>query len=150
MKLLSKPIVMIIVLVFLASIFICMASACTIPVPYTSNMLYPKHFAYSEGMNTEYTTRYENKVIDGNSSLHKMDTSTEDDSVVYTKLNGYSGLYKSPDKIDKPIDVFSSAKSDLSCAFTSSGLSNSTGSLCIGNNPELYNLLNTRGGNATN
>uniref|UniRef100_A0A6C0JJP5 Uncharacterized protein n=1 Tax=viral metagenome TaxID=1070528 RepID=A0A6C0JJP5_9ZZZZ len=63
------------------------------------------------------------------------------------KVHGIDGLFCKPFVADSRIDRFSEAKGSASCFGKSSGLSNSKGSLCLGN--DLTTLLRTRGGNQT-
>ena len=62
----------------------------------------------------------------------------------YTKVNGFSGIYGSPDSPDRK-DFFYGTSGSL--ASPSFGYSNSKGFLSL--SPEQQKLLTTRGGNAT-
>jgi len=64
-----------------------------------------------------------------------------------SKVHGFNGLFCKPYAADKNIDPFSSVQGSTDCIGKSSGLSNSTGGLCLDSN--LSNMLKTRGGNQT-
>lgn len=58
------------------------------------------------------------------------------------RLLGFNGLVCSPDSIQNPIDIYSSAKGNPSC---NSNYSNSKGQLCM--DTTQLKLLSSRGGN---
>jgi hypothetical protein len=63
------------------------------------------------------------------------------------KVHGINGLFCKPFVADSRIDRFSQIKGDTNCLGKSSGLTNSKGGLCLGD--DLTTLLRTRGGNQT-
>ena len=61
------------------------------------------------------------------------------------KVEGFEGLMSSPYGEEKPLDIYSTAKGDLTCQ--SVGMYNSKGPLCLDENQK--KMLQTRGANAT-
>jgi hypothetical protein len=119
-------------------IILCLMSSSGIVRPYHRDSLFAHEFPYEGFSNIEPSTSdpYVNDLMinDANPNDCK-------------KVHGMNGLFCKPFVADSRIDRFSQAKGDTSCFGKSSGLSNSKGSLCLGN--DLTTLLRTRGGNQT-
>jgi len=139
MKLSTGSIVVIVV--FIIVILVSLFGTAVSFKPYNERTIFSKQFPY-EGFatvkSTEYTTYPNHNSIDSYTA-HDVKPITGP-----SRLWGFDGLYSSPDSDDNSLDVFSKAKSSNQCK--SSGLSNSTGFLCLDENQQ--KLLGSRGGNA--
>ena len=116
-------------------------------VPYSPNSLYSK-FGPVEGYrnirHVNYSTYPDNNAIDMKDRYNIIDTSADKNA---QRVFGFDGLFGSYETSDDHLDIYSTAKSSLSCASISSELSNSRGYLCL--DEKQQNLLKTRGGNQT-
>lgn len=90
---------------------------------------------------TTYSTYSNNQSIDSGVSL-LIDPSKESQC---KKIFGFDGLFCNPESTKGGIDVFYGLPSNSTCP--GSGLTKSNGNICL--NTDSYNLLTTRGGNAT-
>jgi hypothetical protein len=109
-----------------------------------SAILHPFLIRYGlvEGFHsTTYSTYSNNQSIDSGVSL-LVDPTKETQC---KKIFGFDGLFCNPDSIKGGLDVFYGLPSNSTCP--GSGLTKSNGNVCLNN--DAYNLLTTRGGNAT-
>uniref|UniRef100_A0A6C0D4L0 Uncharacterized protein n=1 Tax=viral metagenome TaxID=1070528 RepID=A0A6C0D4L0_9ZZZZ len=109
--------------------------------PYTPVNLFAKQFPY-EGF-ADYSSTSSNSSMDSYKSL-LIDSSQGGDC---KKVDGFDGLFCQPYVADNKIDPFADTPGSLSCYGSSSGLSNSKGSLCLTDSQK--KMLATRGGNQT-
>lgn len=135
---------------YLAIVILCIVLAMTLStsynvVPYSSN---PMQHASFEGFRSvkpvNYSTYPDNKVIDMKDRFLIADTSAEKTA---QRVWGFDGLYGPFQVNDPKLDMFANTKSSLTCANNSSGLSDSTGYLCL--DEKQINMLRTRGQNQT-
>lgn len=112
-------------------------------VPYDEKTIFAKEYPF-EGFAqaSEYTTNPGQTPIDSYQSFL-----IQGDTADCKKVYGFDGLYCKPSAPETPLDVYSSAQGNTSCYGSSSGLSNSKGSLCL--DAKQKSLLTTRGGNST-
>jgi len=113
-------------------------------VPHNPSTIFAKQFPYSEGFNSEHDSLDYINNKDNTSDKMKSFLSNGDTSEC-KKVYGFDGLFCKPFVADKKIDVFSEAEGKKTCFGSSSGLSNSQGSLCLTESQKA--LLSTRGGN---
>jgi len=111
--------------------------------PYSDNNIFGHQYPY-EGFHTLEYLNNNQKVSDLTVNNNLINNANASDC---KKIRGFNGLFCKPYVADSKIDIFSDVKGDPSCFGQSSGLSNSKGSLCLGN--ELTQMLQTRGGNQT-
>jgi hypothetical protein len=131
----------IIVVVIFSVIAYTLLVSTTIVQPYSEDTIFAQQFPY-EGF-----SNYENVDSTPNTDSVVNDLLMQKSGAECTKVYGFNGLFCKPFVADSTIDKFSAVKGDPSCYGKSSGLSNSTGSLCLDQN--LQNMLRTRGGNQT-
>jgi len=110
--------------------------------PYSPNDIFTNQYPY-EGFGTMEYLNNDPSVSDLMVNKFLINDSSQD----CKKVKGFNGLFCKPYAADKKIDKFSGVEGDTKCFGKSSGLSNSKGSLCLGN--DLTNMLQTRGGNQT-
>ena len=130
------------VIVVLGLIMISLCYSCATVMPYNAGGAFTKQFPYEGFTNLEYSTNNGNKSTDSYNNLSVSNAPTECE-----KVYGFDGLFCKPYVADNNFDIYSTAKGDAKCFGSSSGLSNSTGSLCLDDNQK--KMLQTRGGNAT-
>jgi len=111
--------------------------------PYSPSTIFSHEYPYEGFSNLEYLNN-DPKTSDLMVNKFLMANQNAADC---KKVNGFSGLYCKPGVADSKLDKFSGVKGDSKCFGQSSGLSNSMGSLCLGD--DLTKLLQTRGGNQT-
>jgi hypothetical protein len=133
----------IISVIVISVIIISMMSSCSKVRPYSPDTIFSHEYPYEGFANLDYLNT-DSKNNDLMVNKHLMANQNASDC---KKVNGFSGLFCKPGLADNKIDRFSGTKGDSKCFGKSSGLSNSTGSLCLDN--ELATLLQTRGGNQT-
>lgn len=96
------------------------------------------------GMNRqEYTTYPNNESVDSMNAFSIQDVTGKQNC---KKVFGFQSLLCNPDGPENSFDSYSLEKGDASCFGKSSGMSKSTGALCM--TDEQLGLLRTRGGNA--
>jgi hypothetical protein len=117
--------------------------SCATVRPYSPETVFAKQYPY-EGFET---LDYLNKNAKDSDSLANNHLMANQNATECKKVHGFNGLFCKPYVADSKIDKFSEAQGDAKCFGQSSGLSNSKGSLCLGN--DLTRLLRTRGGNQT-
>jgi hypothetical protein len=98
---------------------------------------------YSGMRRQEYTTYPENQTIDSMNAFSIQDTTGKQNC---KKVFGFSSLLCNPEGPENSFDSYSLEKGDISCIGKSSGMSKSTGALCMSD--QQLGLLRTRGGNA--
>jgi hypothetical protein len=135
----------IISVVVISVIIISILGSTSTVLPYSSNSFFTREYPYEAfgGMNLAYLNN-DVKSSDSGVTQHLINNPN---GFECNKVHGFNGLFCKPDVADNKIDKFSDAKGDLKCVGQSSGLSNSKGGLCLGN--DLTRLLQTRGGNQT-
>jgi hypothetical protein len=131
----------VLIVVILVVIFFSLSSAAAF-VPYSPSTLFSKEYKYEGFKGGEYTTYPANASIDSYTSRDIKDTTS---GQACKRVWGFDGLLCNPSSSDASIDTFSKASSSTTCA--SSGLTNSTGFLCLDANQS--KLMSSRGGNAT-
>ena len=131
----------ILIVVFLFIILSVLLTSNTVVIPYTESTIFKKEFPY-EGF-----SNYGNLdgTINSDSTINDNLISASSGAAC-AKVYGIDGLFCAPGVADKPIDKFSALKSSKECLGNSSGLSNSTGPLCL--DSDTASMLKTRGGNA--
>jgi len=137
---------------YIAIVILCIVLALSLSTthnvsPYSSNSMFLNQTKF-EGFHglrpVNYSTYPNNLAIDAKDRFLIADTSAEKTA---QRVWGLDGLFGPYDANDNTLDIYSNTKSSLTCANTSSGLSNSTGYLCL--DDKQINLLKTRGGNQT-
>ena len=133
----------IIAVVVITVIIFSMLCSCSIVHPYSPNTIFTHQYPY-EGFSTLEYLNNDPKTSDLVVNKHLIDNPEGGDC---KKVRGFNGLFCKPYADDNKLDKFSDVQGDPKCFGQSSGLSNSKGSLCLGDN--LTKLLQTRGGNQT-
>jgi len=118
-----------VVLVFFGVVCSMMCYSCATLIPYNEADAFTKQFPYEGFTSLEYSNQ--NKQV----------------STDCEKVYGFDGLFCKPSAANALVDIYSSAKGDVTSFGKSAGLSNSKGSLCLDANQ--MNMLLTRGGNST-
>ena len=132
----------VLIVVFLFIILSVLLTSNTVVIPYTESTIFKKEFPY-EGF-----SNYGN--LDGSfnsDSVFTENSLSAPSGANCAKVYGMDGLFCAPGIADKPLDKFSALKSSKDCVGNSSGLSNSTGALCL--DSDTAAMLKTRGGNMT-
>jgi hypothetical protein len=137
---------------YIAIVILCIVLATTLStsynvVPYSSNSLYSNQTKFEgfHGMRpANYSTYPDNKTIDMKDRFLINDTSADKNAQRIWGFDGLFGPYQTP---ENKLDIYTDSKTALSCANTSSGLSKSTGYLCL--DEKQMSMLKTRGGNQT-
>jgi hypothetical protein len=131
--------------VVVSLIIMSLLSSCCNVRPYSRQTFFTHEYPYEgfSGMSINYNNN-DPKVSDSGITNFLIN---DPNSFDCKKVHGFDGLFCKPNVADVKIDKFSDAKGDSKCFGQSSGLSNSKGSLCLGN--DLTKLLQTRGGNQT-
>ena len=118
---------------------------------HSAESIFQKHGEFEGFQDKSQTIGYSKKddhsPLD-NHDMHLMESNiTGGDKIVnYCKnVFGFHGLYCDPSRNEDIIDVIGKTKGSSECVGRSSGLSKSTGGLCLNENQ--INLLKTRGGN---
>tara|TARA_Y100000022_G_C13205243_1_gene354713 strand:- start:496 stop:975 length:480 start_codon:yes stop_codon:yes gene_type:complete len=127
------------------------ALSCSKFQPHYADSIFQKHGKF-EGFHDKaqtlgYAKKDDHSALD-NHDMHLMEsdkTSSEKVANYCKNVFGFHGLYCDPSKDDAVIDVIGKTKGTPDCVGRSSGLSKSTGGLCLNENQ--INLLKTRGGN---
>ena len=127
--------------VVVSIIIISLVCSCSNVMPYSPDSIFTKEYPY-EGF---HTLEYQNNDPKQSDLMVNKFLLTDQNASDCKKVHGFDGLFCKPNVPDKKIDRFSDVQGDNKCFGQSSGLSNSKGSLCLGN--ELTNMLQTRGGN---
>lgn len=122
---------MIVRIVFVLFLFFSLSFSCATVSPYHPDNLFKREFVYEPF--TELTPAV---------FVNNPPPTVAKDS---KKVEGFEGLQSSPYGEDKPLDIYSSAKGDLTCQ--SVGMYNSKGPLCLDETQK--KMLQTRGANAT-
>ena len=122
-----------------------MCVSCMSYKPYRADTIFSKEYAF-EGFtttkpDTSYSEAANGKNIDSSYSSYLIADTDKECKKVY----GFNGVYCDPAGPSKTLDAFGGVKGDLDCVGASSGLSNSTGALCLDESHK--QLLSTRGGN---
>ena len=117
--------------------------SCATVQPYSPDTLFSHQYPYEGFANLEYLNN-DPKTSDLMVNKHLLENQNAADC---KKVRGFDGLFCKPYVADNTIDKFSAVQGDPKCFGQSSGLSNSKGSLCLGDN--LTRMLQTRGGNQT-
>lgn len=130
-------------------IFLSLGMSCAEVSPYYKDNLFPRNFVYEpmrglESMTTMSYSEY-NSTDTPTNATQAPNVATAQVSNSGNKVEGFQGLQSSPLGSEKPIDVYSEAKGDLTCA--GYGYYNSLGPLCL--DKKQINLLQTRGANAS-
>jgi hypothetical protein len=132
------------IVILLIVLALTMSTSCSV-IPYSPNSLYSRYGPFEGYRNMKpvnYSTYPENNAIDMKDRFKINDTSADKNA---QRVFGFDGLFGPYETSDDHLDIYSTAKSSLTCGFTSSGLSNSTGYLCLDDKQQ--NMLRTRGGN---
>jgi hypothetical protein len=131
--------------VVVSAIIISLLCSCSNVRPYSKDNVFAHEFPYEgfSGMSSNYTNN-DPKASDSGITKFLINNPNGFDC---KKVHGFDGLFCKPDAADNKIDKFSEVDGDPKCFGQSSGLSNSKGSLCLGN--DLTRMLQTRGGNQT-
>jgi hypothetical protein len=138
---------------YIAIVILCIVLAISLSTsyrvkPYSPSTLFSSGAAKYEGFNgmkpLYYGTYPDNKAIDQKDSY---DIQSVAANKTAQRILSLGGLFGPADTPDNKLDIFSDAKSSLTCSTNSSGMSTSTGFLCLDQNQ--INLLKTRGGNQT-
>jgi hypothetical protein len=142
MKITNFSIFLIVLLIIV--IFLSVSMSCSTFKPFSPEMMYNGKYPYNEGFrsNTAYSTYPENQTVDALGDKFLIPQNNENSCM---KVNGFNGLVCSPDTVQNPDDIYSTAKGSLDCK--SYGYTNSQGFLCM--DDYQVKLLTTRGGNAT-
>lgn len=125
--------------------------SCTKFQPHSAESIFQKHSDFEGFHDKAQTIGYAKKddyspLDNHNMNLIEPENTSEEKVVNYCKnIFGFHGLYCDPTKEDAVIDVIGKTKGSSECVGKSSGLSKSTGGLCLNENQ--INLLKTRGGN---
>jgi hypothetical protein len=122
-------------------IIISLMCSCSKVRPYSPNNIFSHEYPYEGFANLEYL----NTVPKTNDLLANNHLLENPNAAECKKVDGFDGLFCKPFVADNKIDKFSGLKGDPKCFGQSSGLSNSMGSLCLGE--DLNRLMRTRGGN---
>jgi len=135
----------VIAVIVISAIIMSLLCSCSSVRPYSPDSFFARQYPYEGfgGMSISYTN---NDPKQSDSTVANFLTS-EPNIVDCKKVHGFDGLFCKPDAAVSKIDKFSEVKGDVKCVGQSSGLSNSKGGLCLGN--DLTRLLQTRGGNQT-
>jgi hypothetical protein len=139
----SSTINIIISVIVISIIIFSIMCSCTNVVPYSPDTIFSNQYPYEGFTNLEYLNNNP-ETSDLIVNKHLLSNQNTADC---KKVNGFNGLFCKPGVADSKIDKFSALQGDPKCFGQSSGLSNSTGSLCLGN--DLTKMLQTRGGNQT-
>jgi hypothetical protein len=135
---------------YLAIVILCIVLVMTLStsynvVPFSPNSLNQSSFEGFRSLKpVNYSTYPDNKVIDMKDRFLIADTSAEKTA---QRVWGFDGLYGPFQTNDATLDMFANTKSSMSCGNSSSGLSDSTGYLCL--DEKQINMLRTRGQNQT-
>lgn len=125
-------------------IFLSLGMSCSSVSPYYKENIFPRNFLYEPLSNYEPMMTY-SEYNSGAGEDAPSDSATVSSCGQAKKVEGFQGLQSSPLDSEKPIDVFSDAKGNLTCP--SYGYYNSRGQLCLDDKQK--KLLQTRGANAT-
>ncbi len=125
---------------FLAAIIflvmVCLLCSATTVRPYSPANRYSNYEGFS-------VLGYDSGSVADSNQNNMITPSTSD----CKKVSGFDGLFCKPYAADTKIDPFADTPGNLTCFGSSSGLSNSKGSLCL--SEQQKNMLSTRGGNQT-
>ena len=133
----------IISVIVISVIIFSMLCSCSKVRPYSPDTIFSHQYPYEGFANLDYL----NNDAKSNDLLVNNHLLANQNAADCKKVHGFNGLYCKPGVADSKIDKFSGIKGDSKCFGQSSGLSNSMGSLCLGD--DLTKLLQTRGGNQT-
>lgn len=122
---------MIMIIAFALFLFFALGCSCATVSPYHPDNLFKREFVYEPF--TELTP-----AVFVNNPLPEEKKDAK-------KVEGFEGLLSAPYGEEKPLDIYSSAKGDLTCQ--SVGMYNSRGPLCLDENQK--RMLQTRGANAS-
>lgn len=120
-------------------VFLSMFCDCDTIQPYSKDSLFPKEYSF------EAMTNFMNLREGMGCGVNKEGLTGS--KTRGSAVEGFQGLYEYPLEYGNSIDIFSKADGKVECLHSSSGLSKSTGPLCLTN--EMQTLLSTRGGNLT-
>jgi len=131
-------------LLAIAIILVIVISLCcsTKVLPYSPNDIFTKEYPYEGFTSLGYTDSATNSNMD-NKTSYLINGDVSDCKKVY----GFDGLFCKPGVADNKIDPFADTTGDPAAFGSSSGLSNSMGSLVL--SKDQVALLKTRGGNQT-
>jgi hypothetical protein len=118
-------------------VFLSMFCDCETIEPYSKDTLFPTEYLF------EAMTNYFNVREGMGCGVNK--EGLIDKKKQSSAVEGFQGLYEYPLEYGNSIDIFSKADTRADCISSSSGLSKSTGPLCL--TDEMKTLLSTRGGN---
>lgn len=122
-----------------------MCVSCMSFKPYRADTVFSKEYVFEGFTATKPDTSYTNAADGNNIDSTYSSYLLKDTDKKCKKVHGFNGVYCDPaDDVNK-LDAFGEVKGDLGCVGQSSGLSNSTGALCLDENQK--QLLSTRGGN---
>jgi len=144
-KNLLNVVVTVVIFTFIAGVLLTSCTNCNSYSPYRRGQYtsYEGFSNYNSRNKLNYSSIDKDPNTDSDIDNYLIDEENTDDERHY----GFNGIFCKPGVADNTIDVFSNAKGSPTCFGSSSGLSNSMGSLCLDNN--LTTLLRTRGGNQT-
>jgi len=137
-------VVTVVIFTFIAGVLLTSCTNCNSYLPYRRG----QYTSYEGFSNYNSSLNYSSINNESNLDSNINDNLINEQTANCERVFGFNGLFCKPGVADNTIDVFSNAKGSPSCFGSSSGLSNSMGSLCLDNN--LTTLLKTRGGNQTN
>ena len=132
----------VIALVFIGIVLSSVCFSCATIIPYNAADAFTKNYPYEGFANLDYSSNNDHKSMDSYNQGIVNTGPTECE-----KVYGFDGLFCKPYIADNQVDIYSNSKGDPTCYGSSSGLSNSKGSLCLDANQKA--MLQTRGGNAT-
>jgi len=140
----KSSVINIVISVIVVSIIIMnLLCSCSKVRPYSPDTIFTHQYPY-EGFGTLHYYNNNPQTSDESINNYLINSQLSGEC---NKVHGFDGLFCKPYTADGKIDKFSEVQGDPKCFGKSSGLSNSKGSLCLGN--DLTNLLQTRGGNQT-
>jgi hypothetical protein len=128
---------------FLFAIVLFSLSFAKTVLPYSSNNIFTKEYAYEGFDLLGYSSNTNIPLVEDDKSSYLINGDVGECKKVY----GFDGLFCKPYSADKKLDSFSGAPGSPAAFGSSSELSNSKGSLIL--TPEQMKLLQTRGGNQT-
>lgn len=135
-------------IVFVVVMFLALWFSAEPYVPYYEDTLFPKQFPY-EGFEQISPLEYSN--VSNHTALDDVYLlrSITPQNVDCKKVGGFTGcgVFCNPSGVEQKIDIYSNSQASLECSGTSSGLSNSKGSICLTDIQKRQ--LQTRGGNAS-
>ena len=140
-RMLSSTFFLLVLLVVILMTTMCVS--CMSFKPYRADTIFAKESKFEGFTTTKPDTSYSNSADGSNVDSSYSSYLINDTDKSCKKVFGFNGVYCDPSGAPEKLDAFGETKGDLDCFGKSSGMSNSTGGLCLSEEHKM--LLSTRG-----